>query len=92
MHSAGLNYFRRSRQLDIRDAVPAFGLFSRDHTGDYLGIKCTDGTTFLLTWLGPDVEPLNLNWLADYRLQVSRLGEIGALRQPKRPIVTSMIS
>ena len=52
MHSEGLNYYRFSRELDIDDGVPAFARFSPDHICDYLGIKCTDGTTFLLTWLG----------------------------------------
>lgn len=80
MHSEGLNYLWFSRELDIRDGVPAFGLFSPNHSGDYLGIKRTDGTTLLLTWLAAGVEPLNLNSFADYRMQVFRLGEMGDLR------------
>lgn len=79
MHSEGLNYFRFSREFDTRDGGPAFGLFSPNHSGDYLGIKYTDGTAFLFTWLAPGVD-LNLNSFADYRLQVSRLGEMGDLR------------
>lgn len=78
--SEGLNYFRLCCELDIRDAARASGLFSPDHTSDYLGTTCTDGTTCPLTSLRPGIEPLNLNWLADYRSQVPQLGEMSDLR------------
>jgi hypothetical protein len=72
----GLNYFFISRELAIRDIRPAVGLFSPEHIGDYLGIKWTDGTTYLLTWIGPDVAPLSAEWLAEYRRQCSESPEV----------------
>src|SRR6516164_3205127 len=67
----GLNYFLVSRELVIRDPRTTIGLFSPEHIGDYLGVKWTDGTTYLLTWLGPGIEPLGADWLADYRRHVA---------------------
>ena len=76
----GMNYFLVSRSLQIRDELAGARLFSPDHIGDYLGIKWTDGTTDLLTWLGPGVQPLTSDWLAHYRQQVSESGEAASLR------------
>jgi hypothetical protein len=33
----------------------------------YLGIRWTDGTTALLTWLAPETRPLDESWLQAYR-------------------------
>lgn len=70
LQSEGLNYFLVSRELEIHDLRPASGLFSPDRIGGYLGVKWTDGTSYLLTWLGPGVEPLSTEWLEGYRRQV----------------------
>jgi hypothetical protein len=67
----GLNYFLLSRELGIQDVRAGVGLFGPDTIGDYLGVKWTDGTTYLLTWLGPGVERLSADWLLNYRQQVS---------------------
>jgi hypothetical protein len=66
----GLNYFLLSKKLGIADIRSGVGMFSPDHIGHYLGVKWTDGTNYLLTWLGPGVEPLSPGWLAEYRKQV----------------------
>jgi hypothetical protein len=49
-------------------------LFSPDNIAQNLGVRWTDGTTTLLTWLGPGVQPLDKAWLADYRHAVEESG------------------
>jgi hypothetical protein len=51
-------------------------LFSPGTIGRYLGIRWTDGTTSLLTWLGPGVQPLDQAWIADYRHAVEDSGTV----------------
>jgi hypothetical protein len=65
----GLNYFFFSRELGTSrtDLLPVSQLFAPDQIGNYLGIKWTDGTSYLLTWLGPDVQPISPAFLAGFR-------------------------
>jgi len=74
LQSAGINYFLFSRELaknlTLADALPLSPLFAPDNIGRYLGIRWTDGTTALLTWLGPNTVPLDEGWLTDYRRAV----------------------
>src|SRR5262249_522975 len=65
LQASGRNYFLFSRTLMIDDYLVRSPLFSPDNIARYLGIRWTDGTTPLLTCLGPDTE-----WLADYRRAV----------------------
>jgi len=67
LQASGLNYFLFSRELPIFDPLPLSPLFSPDNIARYLGVRWTDGTTALLTWLGPGVQPLNEAWLSNYR-------------------------
>ncbi len=74
LQAAGLNYFLFSRELTehvkLVDILPLSPLFSPDNIGRYLGIRWTDGKTALLTWLGPQTQPFDQSWLADYRRAV----------------------
>ncbi len=65
----GLSYFFFSKELGVSltDLLPASPLFSPGEIGNYLGIKWTDGTSYLLTWLGPGVEPVSRKFLEDFR-------------------------
>jgi hypothetical protein len=72
LHAAHLDYFLFTREDDIRDPLPLSPLFSPDNIGQFLGIRWTDGTTSLLTWLGPGIAPLDQAWIADYRRSVER--------------------
>jgi hypothetical protein len=76
LHTAHLDYFLFTREDDIRDPLPLSPLFSADNIGQFLGIRWTDGTTSLLTWLGPGVTPLDRAWIADYRQAVERSGTV----------------
>jgi hypothetical protein len=76
LQQEGLTYFLYSRELQIRDPLPATGIFTPEEISHYLGVKWTDGTTYLLTWLGPGVEPLSADWLAQYRKQVTQTAEV----------------
>ena len=72
LQASGHNYFLFSRELPLADALPLNKLFSPNDIARYLGIRWTDGTTSLLTWLGPGVQPLDQAWLADYRHAVEQ--------------------
>ena len=72
----GLNYFLVSTQRPLFDILPDSRLFAPDTIGRYLGIKWTDGVTYLLTWAGPDTTPLNAAFLAAYT---------DLLQQPEHP-------
>jgi hypothetical protein len=74
LHAEHLDYFLFSRDADIRDPLPLSPLFSADNIGRSLGIRWADGTTSLLTWLGPGIAPLDQAWIADYRRAIGRSG------------------
>lgn len=78
LHREGLDYFILSTDLGVRDWHIAAPLLAPDHIADNLGIKWTDGTTYLLTWIGPGVEPLSPEWVAKYRTMTATIS-IGAL-------------
>jgi hypothetical protein len=67
----GLNYFFYTTEREIQDALPLIKPFAPDNIADYLGIKWTDGTSYLLTWLGPGVAPLTPEWVAQYKQAVA---------------------
>ena len=53
LQAADLNYFLFTREDSIADPLPLSPLFTPDNIGRYLGVRWTDGTSVLLTWLGP---------------------------------------
>ena len=67
LQEAGLNYFIVSQESALIDLLPYSKLFAPDAIGRYLGIKWTDGTTFLLTWIGPGTTPLTPEFIKIYR-------------------------
>lgn len=67
LQQANLNYFLISTQWPLLDLLPYSHLFDPGTIGQYLGIKWTDGTTYLLTWNGADTTPLGASFLAAYR-------------------------
>jgi hypothetical protein len=67
LQSEGLNYFFISWDLQDRDVLPCAPLLSVEHIAENLGVKWTDGTSYLLTWLGPGITPLTPEWIAKYR-------------------------
>jgi hypothetical protein len=72
LQRADINYFLYSPELEMREPLLRAALFSPSNIADYLGIKWTDGRTFLLTWLGPDITRLDETWLATYRSSVTQ--------------------
>ena len=76
LQGSGHDYFLFSRELPLADSLPLSPLFSPDNIGRYLGIRWTDGTTALLTWLDHGVQPLDQAWLADYRHAVEQSGTV----------------
>jgi hypothetical protein len=84
LQEAGLNYFLFMKDYRIIDLLPFSRLFAPDTIGRHLGIKWSDGSTFLLTWLGPGTTPLGSDFLDAYasrhaepdRLQWFRFDEL----------------
>jgi len=66
----GLNYFFFTTAMDVDDYLPLLKPFAPDQIANYIGIKWTDGTSFLLTWLGSGVIPLTPEWVAQYKKAV----------------------
>ena len=67
LQQAKLNFFLVSEDSHLIDLLPYSKLFAPDTIGRYLGIKWTDGSAFLLTWLGPDTTPLTPQFLRIYK-------------------------
>ena len=66
LREAGLNYFLFMKDYRIIDLLPFSPLFAPDTIGRYLGVKWSDGSTYLLTWAGPDTRPLGPDFLEAY--------------------------
>jgi hypothetical protein len=66
LQEAGLNYFLFMKDYRMIDLLPFSRLFAPDTIGRYLGIKWSDGSTFLLTWIGPDTRPIGADFLDAY--------------------------
>jgi hypothetical protein len=77
LQEAGLNYFLFMKDYRMIDLLPFSRLFAPDTIGRYLGVKWSDGSTFLLTWIGPDTTPIDADFLDAYarrRAEVDTLG------------------
>ncbi|MBV8779713.1 MAG: hypothetical protein JO258_21180 [Alphaproteobacteria bacterium] len=70
LHREGLDYFFYTTAMDLNDILPLTQAFAPERIADYVGIKWSDGTSYLLTWLGPGVEPLTAEWVARYKQAV----------------------
>ena len=66
LQEAGLNYFLFMKDYRIIDLLPFSKLFAPETIGRYLGVKWSDGSTFLLTWIGPDTTPIGPDFLEAY--------------------------
>jgi hypothetical protein len=66
LQEAGLNYFLFSKDYRVLDLLPYSRLFAPETIDRYLGIKWSDGPTFLLTWIGPDTTPIGPDFLEAY--------------------------
>jgi hypothetical protein len=77
LRAAGLDFFLFSTDLLLNnDPLPRSPLLAPDNIASYLGMRWTDGTTTLLTWLGPGVTPLDPEWVARYRRAVAESGSV----------------
>jgi hypothetical protein len=89
LKSEGLSYFFFSKELSlaVQDLLPASALFSPDEIGKYLGVRWTDGTSYLLTWIGPGAEPVSEEFLSDFRARLAIDGyDIEGTRILWRPV------
>ena len=66
LQEAGINYFLFNKNYGLLDILPYSRLFAPETIDSYLGVKWTDGSTFLLTWKGSDTAPLGRDFLDDY--------------------------
>jgi hypothetical protein len=72
LQQAGLNYFLFMSDYRLIDLLPYSRLFAPDTIGRYLGIKWTDGSTFLLTWIGADTRPIDHKFLVAYQRRLAQ--------------------
>jgi hypothetical protein len=66
LRAEGLNYFFFSAELRSWDPVLFSPVFLPAAIGRYLAIRWTDGTSYLLTWPGPNTRPIDGRFLAAY--------------------------
>ena len=66
LQEAGLNYFLFMKDYRMIDLLPFSKLFAPETIGHYLGVKWSDGSTYLLTWIGPDTRPIGPDFLELY--------------------------
>ena len=71
LQQAGLNYFLFQKDFRIIDPLPFSPLFAPETISQYFGIKWTDGLSFLLTWLGPGVQPLGWDFFEAYTAKLA---------------------
>jgi len=72
LQQAGINYFLFSKDFRLRDLLPYSKLFAPDNIASHLGVKWSDGSTYLLTWRGPDTKPVGADFLEDYKRRLDR--------------------
>ena len=80
LQQAGLNYFLFMKDHTIIDLLPFGRLFAPDVIGRYLGVKWSDGSAFLLTWIGPETTPLGGDFLDAYERQRAEPDRLGWFR------------
>jgi hypothetical protein len=71
LRQAGLNYFLFQRASNIIDPLPYSPLFSPEVIGQYFALKWSDGSSFLLTWKAPGLQPLGLDFLQAYTARLN---------------------
>jgi hypothetical protein len=64
---AGINYFVFSKDEQLVDILPFSQLFAVGSIERYLGIRWTDGRTWLLGWRGPDTQIIDNQFLEAYQ-------------------------
>ena len=72
LQDEGINYFLISKDSLLLDLLPYSKLFSPDTIGRYLGIRWTDGSAFLLTWIGRNTVPLSQQFYDYYDALLSK--------------------
>jgi len=80
LREAGLNYFLFSKASRIIDPTPYGKLFAPDTIGRYFGLMWSDGSTYLLTWIGPDTRPLDRDFLEAYTYRRNEPDPLGWFR------------
>ncbi len=71
LEEEGLNYFLFSKDFNLLDMLPYSRLFAPEAIVENLGVKWTDGTTYLLTWRGRGTVPIGSDFLEAYRTKLS---------------------
>jgi hypothetical protein len=67
-----LNYFLVSKDSMLLDLLPFSHLFDPTNISQYLGIKWTDGNTYLLTWREDSTQPLDAKFIAMYKKLIKK--------------------
>jgi hypothetical protein len=71
LRAEGLDNFFFSSELGMQDILPLVPMFSPDQIDRHLGIRWSDGTSYLLSWRSAETTALTPAFLAQYRKSVS---------------------
>jgi hypothetical protein len=71
LREEGLNFFLFSARFPLLDILPYSHLFDPSVIERFLGVKWTDGETYLLTWAGPDTQPLGPDFMRQYEAKLA---------------------
>jgi hypothetical protein len=66
LRQAGLNYFLISKDAQLIDLLPYSKLFAADAIDRHLGLKWTDGSVYLLSWIDNGTTPLSAEFKKVY--------------------------
>jgi hypothetical protein len=67
LRESARNYFFFQKSLPLVDLLPLSRLFTPETIGKFLATKWTDGSNYLLTWIGPETKPLGPDFLDAYK-------------------------
>jgi hypothetical protein len=80
LQEANLNYFLFMKGTPLSDLLPYSRLFAPEIIGQYLGVRWSDGSTFLLTWIGPNTAPVEPDLLDAYTRRLAEPDATGWFR------------
>ena len=71
LQADGVNYFFISNELELYSGVVVTPLFLPSEIAKHLAVRWTDGTSYLLTWPGPQTVPIDAAFLDLYTKRVN---------------------
>lgn len=76
LQEEGIDYFFVSKELPLHSYLPAAALFAPDTIAEHLGVRWSDGTSYLLTWICQETRPIDAEFLRWYAKQVRECANV----------------